>query len=250
MSPIYIRQATKNDLEQIMPIIDEAKKFLKEEGNPQWQSGYPDVETITTDIDDGVAWVLIVDQKIAGYTAITDGPDPNYKKIDGKWENDLDPYVAIHRVAISDEYRGMHIYDDSVNILTNFSVFPAQIEKLTDFAAVSPAQPKNTIVPNVDLNMYSRGLGTRHLLGGMDSSSRFVKVAFTLAHAPKSDDETESVTNFFNILHSVEQAKRLDEIEPSKFEYTMYSDCMNLDKGILYFTTYDNNQIDAVDMNS
>lgn len=76
--------------------------------------------------------------------------------------------------------------------------------------------------------MYSRGLGTRHLLGGMDSSSRFVKIAFTLAHAPKSDDETE----------------------PGKFEYTMYSDCMNLDKGILYFTTYDNNQIDAVDMNN
>lgn len=32
VSPIYIRQAAKNDLEQIMPIIDEAKKFLKEEG--------------------------------------------------------------------------------------------------------------------------------------------------------------------------------------------------------------------------
>ena len=66
------------------------------------------------------------------------------------------------------------------------------------------------------MNIYSRGLGTRHLLGGMDSSSRLVKVAFTLAHAPKSDDETESVTNLFNILHSVEQAKRLDEIEPGK----------------------------------
>lgn len=62
--------------------------------------------------------------------------------------------MAIHRVAISDEYRGMYIYDDSVNVLTNFSVFPAQIEKLADFAAVSPAQPKNTIVPNVDLNMF------------------------------------------------------------------------------------------------
>lgn len=32
VSLIYIRQAAKNDLEQIMPIIDEAKKFLKEEG--------------------------------------------------------------------------------------------------------------------------------------------------------------------------------------------------------------------------
>ena len=32
-----------------------------------------------------------------------------FKQIDGKWKNDLDPYVAIHRVAISDEYRGMHL---------------------------------------------------------------------------------------------------------------------------------------------
>lgn len=63
MSLIYICQAAKNDLEQIMPIIDEAKKFLKEEGNPQWQSGYPNVETITADIENGVAWFLIVDQK-------------------------------------------------------------------------------------------------------------------------------------------------------------------------------------------
>ena len=34
MSLIYIRQVAKNDLEQIMPIIDEAKKLLKEEGEP------------------------------------------------------------------------------------------------------------------------------------------------------------------------------------------------------------------------
>lgn len=39
-----------------------------------------------------------------------------------------------------------------------------------------------------------------------------------------------------------------DEVEDNRYEYTMYSDCMNLDKGILYFTTYDNNRINAVDM--
>ncbi|WP_249357374.1 hypothetical protein [Lactobacillus helveticus] len=99
MSLIYIRQAAKNDLEQIMPIIDEAKKFLKEEGNPQWQSDYPNVETITADIEEGVAWVLIVDQKIAGYTAITDGPDPNYSKavVDKEclFSNDSKTVIAI-----------------------------------------------------------------------------------------------------------------------------------------------------------
>lgn len=109
MSLIYIRKAAKNDLDQIMPIIDEAKKFLKEDGNPQWQSGYPNVDAISTDIEQDAAWVLIVDQKVAGYTAVTSGPDPNYHQIDGRWNNDLDPYVAIHRVAISNEYRGMHL---------------------------------------------------------------------------------------------------------------------------------------------
>lgn len=109
MSLIYIRKAAKNDLDQIMPIIDEAKKFLKEDGNPQWQSGYPNVDAISTDIEQDAAWVLIVDQKVAGYTAVTSGPDPNYHQIDGRWNNNLDPYVAIHRVAISNEYRGMHL---------------------------------------------------------------------------------------------------------------------------------------------
>lgn len=109
MSLIYIRKAAKNDLDQIMPIIDEAKKFLKEDGNPQWQSGYPNVDAISTDIEQDAAWVLIVDQKVAGYTAVTSGPEPNYHQIDGRWNNDLDPYVAIHRVAISNEYRGMHL---------------------------------------------------------------------------------------------------------------------------------------------
>ena len=109
MSLIYIRKAAKNDLDQIMPIIDEAKKFLKEDGNPHWQSGYPNVDAISTDIEQDAAWVLIVDQKVAGYTAVTSGPDPNYHQIDGRWNNDLDPYVAIHRVAISNEYRGMHL---------------------------------------------------------------------------------------------------------------------------------------------
>lgn len=109
MSLIYIRKAAKNDLDQIMPIIDEAKKFLKEDGNPQWQSGYPNVDAISTDIEQDAAWVLIVDQKVAGYIAVTSGPDPNYHQIDGRWNNDLDPYVAIHRVAISNEYRGMHL---------------------------------------------------------------------------------------------------------------------------------------------
>lgn len=131
-------------------------------------------------------------------------------------------------IVVESTSTSLHIYDNSVNTLTNDPVFPAQVETLANFASVSPAQPKNTLVPNADINLYSRGLGTHHLPGGTDSNSRFIKASFVLAHSPK-------VT---------------DEVEDNVFEFTMYSDCMNLDKGILYFTTYDNNQINAVDMNN
>ena len=153
-------------------------------------------------------------------------------------------------IVVESTSTSLHIYDNSVNTLTNDPVFPAQVETLANFASVSPAQPKNTLVPNADINLYSRGLGTHHLPGGTDSNSRFIKASFVLAHSPKGNDEVENVTNFFHILHSVEQAKGTDEVEDNVFEFTMYSDCMNLDKGILYFTTYDNNQINAVDMNN
>ena len=36
--------------------------------------------------------------------------------------------------------------------------------------------------------------------------------------------------------------------KPDTFEYTIYSDGSNLKKGIFYYKTYENNQINAVDM--
>lgn len=151
-------------------------------------------------------------------------------------------------IVIEQTESGLHVYDNPVHALTNNPEFPNQLTKLADYADIAPAQPKNTLVPDTKLNLYSRGLGTHHLPGGMDSSSRFVKATFALAHAPKGKTEIENVTNFLHVLQSVEQAKGLDEVAPNQFEFTMYSDCMNLDKGILYFTTYNNNRVCAVDM--
>ena len=38
--------------------------------------------------------------------------------------------------------------------------------------------------------------------------------------------------------------------ESGEYEYTRYSSCCNADKGIYYYTTYDNSSITAVDMHS
>ena len=50
-------------------------------------------------------------------------------------------------------------------------------------------------------------------------------------------------------MKSVEQQKGLCYVDESgKYEYTIYSSCINTEKGIYYYTTYDNSQITAVDM--
>ena len=51
----------------------------------------------------------------------------------------------------------------------------------------------------------------------------------------------------FHILASVEQQAgnvRVDE----RFERTQYASCCDMDKGVYYYKTYDNNQITAVAM--
>ncbi|WP_297819371.1 choloylglycine hydrolase [uncultured Lactobacillus sp.] len=144
---------------------------------------------------------------------------------------------------------GLHYYDNPVGVLTNVPEFPKQLINLSNYATVSPAQPKNTLVPNTDIDLYSRGMGTHFLPGGMDSESRFVKVAFTLQHAPKGKDNIEDITNYFHIMQAIAQPKGLDEVAPNTFEYTIYTDCTDLEHGVYYYTTYENNQITAIDMN-
>ena len=58
----------------------------------------------------------------------------------------------------------------------------------------------------------------------------------------------ESVSQFFHILDSVAQQKGCCEVEKDKYEITLYSSCYNADKGIYYYTTYDNHQITGIDM--
>ena len=73
-------------------------------------------------------------------------------------------------------------------------------------------------------------------------------MAFTRNNAISGDSEEESVGGFFHILGTVDQVRGCCEVTPGNFEITIYSSCWNADRGIYYYTTYENPQITAVDM--
>ncbi len=143
---------------------------------------------------------------------------------------------------------GLHVYDNPVGVLTNNPPFPVQMFMLNNYMHVSPSQPENHFAKELPLAAYSRGMGGLGLPGDLSSASRFAKVAFTKIHAISGESEAESVSQFFHILGSVEQQRGCCEVEPGKYEITIYTSCVNADKGIYYYTTYENHQIQAVDM--
>ena len=142
---------------------------------------------------------------------------------------------------------GLKVYDDPVGVMTNNPTFDYHLTNLANYMHVSRADPANNLSDKLDLAPYSRGMGSFGIPGDLSSASRFVKAAFTLLNSLSGPSETESVCQFFHILGSVAQQKGCCQVAHG-FEYTIYSSCCNTDTGVYYYTTYENSQINGVDM--
>ena len=140
------------------------------------------------------------------------------------------------------------IYDNPVGVLTNNPPFDEQLFQLNNYMHLSPKTPKNSFSDKLSLNAYSRGMGALGLPGDLSSQSRFVRAAFVKMNSLSGNSENESVSQFFHILGAVDQQRGCCEVGEGKYEITIYTSCCNADKGIYYYTTYDNHQITAVNM--
>ncbi len=143
---------------------------------------------------------------------------------------------------------GLKVYENPVGVLTNNPPFAYQLFHLNNFMHVSTEKPENHFAEKLNLNTYSLGMGGIGLPGDLSSMSRFVKAAFTKMNSRSGETESESISQFFHILGSVNQQRGCVKLEDGSYEITIYTSCCNMDKGIYYYTTYENSQISAVDM--
>jgi len=159
--------------------------------------------------------------------------------------------IAGHNKAITVEstQSGIHIYDNPVGILTNNPPFEEQMFCLNNYMYLSNKQPQNHFCSKLPLHVYSRGMGALGLPGDLSSQSRFVRASFVKMNSICGDSEEESVSQFFHILGSVDQQKGCCDLGDGKYEVTLYTSCCNTTKGIYYYTTYENHQISAINMN-
>lgn len=149
-------------------------------------------------------------------------------------------------IVIEQQKDGMHVYDNPVGVLTNNPPFDKMIFSLNNYRNLSNEDKGNSFLKETPLEAYSRGMGAIGLPGDLSSMSRFAKAAFVRNNSVCDKDEVSSVSQFFHILESVEQQKGCCKLKENTYEVTLYSSCMNADKGIYYYRTYDNRHIHSI----
>ena len=143
---------------------------------------------------------------------------------------------------------GLKIHENPIGVLTNNPPFDFHIYNLAQYRNLTREESENRFCA-YDLTPFSRGMGAIGLPGDLSSASRFVRAAFTKLNSVSREAEEESVGQFFHILDAVAQVRGCARVGKD-FEITLYSSCCNTDKGVYYYTTYENRQITAISMMS
>ncbi|MGE9831345.1 choloylglycine hydrolase [Ligilactobacillus salivarius] len=152
-------------------------------------------------------------------------------------------------IVVEATKEGLHIYDNPIGVLTNNPEFNYQMYNLNKYRSLSISTPQNTFSDSVNLQVDGTGFGGIGLPGDVSPESRFVRAAFSKLNSSKGMTVEEDITQFFHILETVEQIKGVNKTESGHEEYTVYSNCYDLDSKTLYYTTYENRQIVAVTLN-
>ena len=150
-------------------------------------------------------------------------------------------------ITVESVAEGLKIYDNPFEVLTNNPPFDYHKTNMNNYMNMHAGSVASQFGSSLGLHNYSLGMGALGLPGDFSSASRFVRAFFVKENSVAEKDEKAEVNQFFHILNSVAMPKGCVWTK-NGFEYTRYSSCCNTDKGIYYYTTYENPSIRAVDM--
>lgn len=139
-------------------------------------------------------------------------------------------------------------YDNPVGVLTNNPTFDWHLTNLNEYINLTAFQPSPVIWTDKKLDSLGIGAGTIGMPGDFASVSRFIRIAYLRAHLPEIANESQAISQFFHMLDYVGMIKGGVVTENNEYDLTLYSSCMDLEKGIYYYKNHENNRINAINM--
>lgn len=171
--------------------------------------------------------------------------------------NDQYPVSQLHWIigdakrSIVVEYteRGMEIFENKVDILTNQPGYGWHQENLRNYMNLFSQMPKEVRWGEAKMTAFGSGSLMRGLPGGFYSTDRFVRVAYLNTHYPVQSDEASNVSRLFHTLTGVAMIDGGASMADGKFEKTVYTGGYSTASQTYYYNTYEDPAIVAVAMN-
>lgn len=152
-------------------------------------------------------------------------------------------------IVVEQTKEKLNVFDNNVGVLTNSPTFDWHITNLNQYVSMNYNQIPNLELREQSLTALGQGTGLVGLPGDFTPASRFIRAAFLRDALLKNDKNSINLIDFFHILNNVAMVRGSIRTLAEKSDITQYTSCMCLEKGIYYYNTYENNQINAIDMN-
>ncbi len=152
-------------------------------------------------------------------------------------------------IVVEQTKEKLNVFDNNIGVLTNSPTFDWHVANLNQYVGLRYNQVPEFKLGDQSLTALGQGTGLVGLPGDFTPASRFIRVAFLRDAMIKNDKDSIDLIEFFNILNNVAMVRGSTRTVEEKSDLTQYTSCMCLEKGIYYYNTYENNQINAIDMN-
>lgn len=144
--------------------------------------------------------------------------------------------------------QGLQIYDNPAEVLANNPPFPYHLENLKNYRNLTADFPPDRFSLGLPLEAYGVGLGGLGLPGDASSASRFVRAAFLRWNASCPPEPLAAVTQVFHMLDALAMVRGSVRTAEGSWDMTTYACCMDAQRGLYYYKTYENNRLQAVSL--
>lgn len=160
-------------------------------------------------------------------------------------------------VIIEPDKDGLHIYRNSMGVLTNSPGYPWHCQNLLNYGNIKAEDMDDLEVNGLRLRQCFSGSGGLGLPGDCSSPSRFIRLALLKKFGVKGKDEAEGVAYTFRLFQSVAFPLGMVKVGDtgdltehdtniSEYDYTIYTAVMCAESGRFYWTTYTNPAIKSI----
>ena len=164
-------------------------------------------------------------------------------------------------IVVEPDRDGLHIYRNTLGVMTNSPGYPWHRTNLLNYAGIRDLDHGAMELAGQQLTPCFSGSGAQGLPGDWSSPSRFVRLAFLKTYGVKGATESAGVGAMFHLLQSAAFPLGMVRVpQPESpgglagdilpYDYTVYTAVACAESLRFYWTTYENQRIQFVDLST